>query len=375
MTGPMDITVNNCSGHCLNNSPCNKHTGHCDKGCNQGYTGNNCSNECSPEYFGMHCKERCSGHCINNKPCHHVSGECSNGCKDGFIGSHCTAACEEGYFGTNCSRMCSPNCKPDTCRRTDGSCSSCTAGWTGYNCTTECMLTYGENCQHPCNGFCINQTCDRKNGTCLYGCKYGKKCDEVSADVEKYSKTASSSNNFTVIVGGTLGACVIVVIGIVLVLFVTRLKSKSTTMAERQSFILEPKTHRTNELQTEKSKLPIDCRSQHVRANDVAEATYALPEKTKRGPPTNKNISVRNMKAQIANMSINENAGFKSEYHDIPRGELHPCTEGKKPENKVKNRYTTIFPYDHSRIFLKTTAKDGEGYINANYIEASILSL
>nr|XP_034319444.1 receptor-type tyrosine-protein phosphatase alpha-like [Crassostrea gigas] len=43
-------------------------------------------------------------------------------------------------------------------------------------------------------------------------------------------------------------------------------------------------------------------------------------------------------------MSLNENAGFKNEYHDTPRGELHPCVEGKKPENKVKNRYTTIFP-------------------------------
>lgn len=101
---------------------------------------------------------------------------------------------------------------------------------------------------------------------------------------------------------------------------------------------------------------------------------YALPEKTKKGPPTNKNISVRNMTAQITNMSVNENMGFKSEYHvsfdflfsmcclsrfidqlhcsqrrffhwkDIPRGELHPCVEGKKQENKVKNRYTTIFP-------------------------------
>lgn len=29
---------------------------------------------------------------------------------------------------------------------------------------------------------------------------------------------------------------------------------------------------------------------------------------------------------------------------------------------------------DHSRIFLKTTAKDEGGYINANYIEARILS-
>lgn len=56
----------------------------------------------------------------------------------------------------------------------------------------------------------------------------------------------------------------------------------------------------------------IACRS---NTNDVAESTYALPEKTKRGLPTNKKIPVRNMKAQITNMSLNENAGFKSEYH------------------------------------------------------------
>lgn len=52
-----------------------------------------------------------------------------------------------------------------------------------------------------------------------------------------------------------------------------------------------------------------------LEANGNRETTYALPEKTKRGPPTNKNIPVRNMKAQITNMSLNENAGFKSEYH------------------------------------------------------------
>lgn len=57
------------------------------------------------------------------------------------------------------------------------------------------------------------------------------------------------------------------------------------------------------------------CRSQIPHANGYAETTYALPEKTKRGPPTNKNIPVRNMRAQITNMSLNENAGFKSEYH------------------------------------------------------------
>lgn len=58
-----------------------------------------------------------------------------------------------------------------------------------------------------------------------------------------------------------------------------------------------------------------DFRSESGHTNDNLESLYVLPEKTKRGPPTNKNISVRNMKAQIANMSLNENSGFKREYH------------------------------------------------------------
>lgn len=41
-------------------------------------------------------------------------------------------------------------------------------------------------------------------------------------------------------------------------------------------------------------------------------------------------------------MSMQETVEFVSK--DIPRGELHPCLEGKNPENKAKNRYTTIFP-------------------------------
>lgn len=34
---------NTCSGHCLNSSPCNKQTCHCDKGCNSGYSNSDCS--------------------------------------------------------------------------------------------------------------------------------------------------------------------------------------------------------------------------------------------------------------------------------------------------------------------------------------------
>lgn len=35
--------TNNCSGHCLHNSPCNKQTGHCDGGCRPGYTNADCN--------------------------------------------------------------------------------------------------------------------------------------------------------------------------------------------------------------------------------------------------------------------------------------------------------------------------------------------
>lgn len=37
---------------------------------------------------------------------------------------------------------------------------------------------------------------------------------------------------------------------------------------------------------------------------------------------------------------------------EIPRGELYPCLEGKKPENKSKNRYTTIFPCTLNNFFI-----------------------
>ena len=35
--------VHNCSGNCLNDSTCNKQTGHCDRGCKPGYTNALCN--------------------------------------------------------------------------------------------------------------------------------------------------------------------------------------------------------------------------------------------------------------------------------------------------------------------------------------------
>ena len=49
--------------------------------------------------------------------------------------------------------------------------------------------------------------------------------------------------------------------------------------------------------------------------NEADDTTPTLPERSNRGPSTNKNIAIRNIAAQIANMSDKENAGFKNEYN------------------------------------------------------------
>ncbi|CAG0891775.1 unnamed protein product, partial [Cyprideis torosa] len=51
---------------------------------------------------------------------------------------------------------------------------------------------------------------------------------------------------------------------------------------------------------------------------------------------------------------------------------LYTRNEGQKPENRCKNRYKNILPFDHTRVVLKPIAngktKETTDYINANYI-------
>jgi len=54
------------------------------------------------------------------------------------------------------------------------------------------------------------------------------------------------------------------------------------------------------------------------------------------------------------------------------KGQTMPWDEGKKPENKSKNRYGNLAAYDHSRVKLQLNPEEqNTDYINANYIEVS----
>ncbi|XP_076115852.1 receptor-type tyrosine-protein phosphatase alpha-like [Mytilus galloprovincialis] len=51
----------------------------------------------------------------------------------------------------------------------------------------------------------------------------------------------------------------------------------------------------------------------------------------------------------------------------LPRGLVYAHVEGSKEENKVKNRFLSTWPYDHSRVILRGNTKND--YINASYID------
>ncbi|CDW54867.1 tyrosine protein phosphatase corkscrew [Trichuris trichiura] len=71
-----------------------------------------------------------------------------------------------------------------------------------------------------------------------------------------------------------------------------------------------------------------------------------------------------------------QSSGFWEEFEQLQQQEckhLYSRKEGQRPENRPKNRYKNILPFDHTRIVLRNGPPDvpGSDYINANLIEVS----
>lgn len=67
-------------------------------------------------------------------------------------------------------------------------------------------------------------------------------------------------------------------------------------------------------------------------------------------------------------------AGFWEEFESLQQLEcrhLFSRKEGLRPENRAKNRYKNILPFDDTRVRLKDVDPNipGADYINANYIK------
>ena len=135
----------NCKTH-TDKQNCEKISGRCLFGCEEGYWGNICSetcqncgnflcnwetgeclSSCKTNFYGDSCEGKCSEHCnqkvmlVLDVPCDNT-GKCYDGCKD-------------HWWGDRCDTKCSDHCNQTDCSEEDGKCKfGCTGGYTGDQC-------------------------------------------------------------------------------------------------------------------------------------------------------------------------------------------------------------------------------------------------
>ncbi|KAG8519561.1 Receptor-type tyrosine-protein phosphatase eta, partial [Galemys pyrenaicus] len=80
-------------------------------------------------------------------------------------------------------------------------------------------------------------------------------------------------------------------------------------------------------------------------------------------------IRVENFEAYFKKQQADSNCGFAEEYEDLKLvGIGQPKYTAELAENRGKNRYNNVLPYDISRVKLSVQTHSTDDYINANYM-------
>ncbi|KAL0968000.1 hypothetical protein UPYG_G00260820 [Umbra pygmaea] len=83
----------------------------------------------------------------------------------------------------------------------------------------------------------------------------------------------------------------------------------------------------------------------------------------------NSAIRMEEYEAYYTKQKADSNCGFATEFEDLkPVGTAQAKNSAIAPENKPKNRYNNVLPYDSSRVKLSIQGSPFDDYINCNYI-------
>ncbi|NXM48422.1 PTPRJ phosphatase, partial [Gymnorhina tibicen] len=86
-------------------------------------------------------------------------------------------------------------------------------------------------------------------------------------------------------------------------------------------------------------------------------------------PIKSKMIKVENFESYFKKQQADSNCGFAEEYEELKSaGVQQPKFAAELPENRGKNRYNNVLPYDISRVKLSNQNSGTGDYINANYM-------
>uniref|UniRef100_A0A673JA39 Receptor-type tyrosine-protein phosphatase alpha n=1 Tax=Sinocyclocheilus rhinocerous TaxID=307959 RepID=A0A673JA39_9TELE len=139
----------------------------------------------------------------------------------------------------------------------------------------------------------------------------------------------------------------LVIVFIIIVLYMLRFKKYKQAGSHSNSFRLTNGRADDTELQS----VPLLARS---------------PSTNRKYPP----LPVDKLEEEMNRRMADDNKLFREEFNALPVCPIQAsCDAASKEENKEKNRYVNILPYDHSRVHL--TSLEGvpdSDYINASYI-------
>ncbi|CAG2229397.1 unnamed protein product [Mytilus edulis] len=345
----------NCSGVCEGcvNSMCDHVSGRCDNTthCNSGYEYSDfCDHLCDDGDFGIDCAQKC--YCLT-EPCSKGEGICPPvGCKEGWHGESCNMECSSGYFGRNCKHSCL-GCLSHTCDRIDGLCKNTTGCKPGYLYTEFCNKTcddgyFGQNC----TGKCKCSTCNKTTGSCGVGSK----------------SPVDGSSNVAAIGGGVAAVIIFVLVIVAVFIFYKRRLISTKERYGRRTKSIDNRTFgRQNETCNENEYANVNI----AATIDDEGVTFTLKDGdlgcqvddngdenvynnvTSEHDVSKYNILIEDLKEAIDEKQKDE--GFKKEY------------EVQKKKIKLKNRFLSTWPYDHSRVILRGNTKND--YINASYID------
>nr|KAF6438780.1 protein tyrosine phosphatase receptor type J [Molossus molossus] len=86
-------------------------------------------------------------------------------------------------------------------------------------------------------------------------------------------------------------------------------------------------------------------------------------------PKKSKLVKVEHFEAYFKKQQADSNCGFAEEYEDLKLvGINQPKYAAELAENRGKNRYNNVLPYDISRVKLSVQIHSADDYINANYM-------
>ncbi|KAM7006684.1 receptor-type tyrosine-protein phosphatase alpha isoform 1-T1 [Tautogolabrus adspersus] len=140
----------------------------------------------------------------------------------------------------------------------------------------------------------------------------------------------------------------LVIIFIVIILYMLRFKKYKQAGSHSNSFRLTNGRSDDTELQS----VPLLARS---------------PSTNRKYPP----LPVDKLEEEMNRRMADDNKLFREEFNSLPVCPIQAsCDAASKEENKEKNRYVNILPYDHSRVHLSSL----EGVPDSDFINASFIN-